>query len=471
MITILRELLDLPGNTVTATILRGGRLEWTSLLKAKDGLKVSGSGQIELPPKPEEGKEESQPGEIARARTETGKAGLKGDVTAGLPSEHLLLRVIALPDVPDDELRSMVQLQVDKFSPFPIETTVVSHEVIERKDGKSLVLAAAVKEEIVQDIGTTLNALGLVPRRMDAEILGWQQLLSDAGQIHEKGRQVVLLMDANLPQVIVFQQGKPVLFRSLGESEGLSGDDFEIETARAVSYTLMSVEMEHGSDAYTIDVWHRGEAPRGLAEKLRNECSCEVALHSLDELPPVCEGLARRTAVPEGRLNLVPGTWQAKAGSALFRKRMIAAAVAAAGLWVLVLLGFFGGLLVEQKRLDLRKGEQARWRKQAKDVTDMRRRVLTIEHYMDTSHSVLECLREISERLPPGVLLTSFTYKKGEDLKISGEAGAVGEIYAFKTELDESKFFVSSALNNVHLEARRAKQVFDVDIKLPGGEL
>lgn len=435
-----------------------------------------GSGRFDLPTPPDasggpEGADRGGAENMTRLQGEIRKAGLTGNVASGLPSEQLLLRVVSLPDVPDDELRSMVQLQVDKFSPFPVETTVVSHEVIERKDGKSLVLVAAAKEDVVQAVGTILGTVGLVPNRMDAEILGWWQVLKDAGQIQEKGRQVVLLLDTLLPEVIVFQEGKPVLFRSLGESEGLEGEDFDVETARAVSYTLMSVEMEHGNDAYTIGVWHRGDARPGLIENLKSECSCDAVLHSLDTLPSVSEGLARRAAAGDGRLNLVPAAWQARAESSLFKKRMVAVAMAAGGVWVLALLVFAGGFLFQKHRLHSLETEQARWHKQAREVADMRRRVLTVEHYMDTSHSALECLREISEWLPPGVSLTSFSYKKGEELKVSGEAGAVGDIYTFKTQLDESKFFVSSALNNVRLDARRGKQMFDVDIKLPGGAL
>jgi hypothetical protein len=399
------------------------------------------------------------------------KAELKGDVTAGLSSSQLLLRIVSLPDVPDDELRSMVQLQADKYSPFPVETLVISHEVVSRKDGKSLVLVAGAREEVVQATGATLDGVGLVLDRVDAEVLGWWQLLRDAGQIPAKGRQVFLLMDGDLPDVIVFQDGTPIVFRALGESEGLTGEDFEIETARAVSYTLMSIEMEYGSDAYVIHIRHRGEVPHGLAGKLKEECSGEVALHSLDALPPVSEGLARRAAAGEGRLNLMPASWQVSAESALFKKRMITAAAAAIGAWVLAALVFFGGGFILQKRMDYLKNDQARWRKQAKEVADMRRRILTVERYMDVSHSAIECLREICVQLPPpaGMSLSSFSYAKGEDVKISGEAGTVSDIYAFKNRLDESKFFVSSALSDVRLDPKRGKQMFNVDIKLPGG--
>jgi Tfp pilus assembly protein PilN len=471
MKSLIQDLLRLPSETIVGVAVHGGRLEWTTCLRSGDGLKKTGSGQIDLPPKPEEGKEAGgAEGKTVNLRAEAEKAGLKGEIICGLPSEQLLLRVVSLPDVPDDELRSMVELQVDKFSPFPVESTVISHEVVDRKDGKSLVLVAAVKEEVVRAMRTVLEALGLVPAGLDAEVLGWWQLLKEGGHIRSQGRQVVLIMEGALPVAIVFQEGKPIGIRSLGESEGLTGEDFEIETARAVSYTLMSMEMEHGSDAYTVQVWHRGEAPSGLADKIKGECSCEASLHSLDSLPPLSEGLARRMIAREAKLNLVPAAWKATAESALFKKRMIAVAALAGGVWLLTMLIFFGGLLFQQHRLTARKSEQANWHKQAKEVADMRRRVLTVERYMDTSHSVLECLREISQRLPPGVLLASFSYIKGEELKISGEAGAVNDIYTFRNQLDESKFFVSSTLNNVRLDPRRNKQLFDVDIKLPGGE-
>jgi len=475
MKTLVRDLLNLPSDTVIGAVIRGESVEWTSLLRGKDGLKKTGSGKLDLPLKPAEGKDAGAlaPAEGAgQAAPAVRKSELKGDVTVGLTSAQLLLRIVSLPDVPDDELRSMVQLQVDKFSPFPVETLVISHEVISRKEGKSLVLVAAAKEDVVHALGANLSTVGLALDRVDAEVLGWWQLLRDAGQVPAKGRQVVLLMGDGLPDVIVFQDGSPIVFRALGESEGLSGDDFEIETARAVSYTLMSLEMEYGCDAYAVHLWHRGEVPRGLAAKIKDECSCEVALQSLDALPPVSEGLARRAGTDEARLNLMPVSWQVDAESALFRKRMVTAAAAGIGAWVLTILLFVGGGLVLQKRMDSLKQDQARWRKQAKEVADMRRRVLTVDRYMDMSHSALECLREICLRLPPpaSMSVSSFSYAKGEDIKLSGEAGAVSDIYTFKNHLDESKFFVSSTLSDVRLDQKRGKQMFNVEIKLSGGQ-
>ena len=54
----------------------------------------------------------------------------------------------------------------------------------------------------------------------------------------------MVLLDGDLPEVMVFENGQPMVFRTLGESEGLAGEEFNLEMARGVSYTLMSVEME-----------------------------------------------------------------------------------------------------------------------------------------------------------------------------------------------------------------------------------
>jgi hypothetical protein len=86
------------------------------------------------------------------------------------------------------------------------------------------------------------------------------------------------------------------------------------------------------------------------------------------------------------------------------------------------------------------------------------------------SESALECLREISVVQPKGIDLTSFTYRKGDAVKIAGEALNSDLVYQFSKKLDGSNLFQDVQLKAVNEDRRRGKTVFDVDIKLRGGE-
>lgn len=444
----------------------------------KEHFQTVGSGQIPLGADPDKAAVPSsdaatveQP-ERPDATLVKELAALEGQVIVGVPSDQLLLRTVHLPLVSDDELGSMVQLQVDKFSPFPVESMVVSHEVLETRNDDCLVLIAAVQEEIAESFGKTLRAAGIVPRRVDAAVLGWWRLLRDAGEAGGKGGHIVLLLSGAAPEIMVLRDGIPIVFRSLGENSGLTEDEFVDETVDEISHTIMSVELEHGvQERWSISLWRRGEGNERLAAALRDQCSCEVTVKSLDAFPSSAEGLARRAAEPDGKkLDMTPAAWRLADKSRSFKRRMLAASAAVFGIWLLLIVGIFGGFYLQQWSVDRLKLKKEELDKPAKKVTEIRSRVMVIKRYMDWTKSPLECLRETSSLQPHGVDMTSFTYRKGEGVKISGEADTVNLVYDFKNSLDGAHFFAGTTLDGPRHDPRKGKEMFNMDLKLPGGE-
>jgi len=71
---------------------------------------------------------------------------------------------------------------------------------------------------------------------------------------------------------------------------------------------------------------------------------------------------------------------------------------------------------------------------------------------------------------PDKVDFTLYSYRKNESLKISGTASLVSQVYAFKNKLDQSDLFETTTLVGPRFDSRKRKQVFDVEIRLSGGE-
>jgi hypothetical protein len=345
---------------------------------------------------------------------------------------------------------------------------VISHEVLARRPEGSRVLIGAVREAVVEEQAQGLRAAGVTPARVDVALLGWWRLLADAGQIQERGRQLVLLLHGGTPELIVWQDGEPRLFRTLNGLDGLSEEELAAELSREIGYTLMSVELDQGpAPAAAVAVRHAaGGRFEGVAARLRAGPWGEASVQSLEGLPTASEGLARRLEAGPG-LDLTPESWRAAARQRQFRRRMLAGAAAGLGLWALLVSLFYGGLAYERLRLKRLEADYAAVRDPAMEVREMRRRVGLIRRYMDRSSSVLECLREVSLAMPPGLELLSFSYRKGEDVKIRGVGQAVDQVYVFKSGLDESAVFRATTLKGV--QERGGKQFFDMDLGLGGG--
>lgn len=439
----------------SAVVARNGALEWCVLLKSKDRFQVTASGTVNRPA-------EDAASEVAAAfRKEL--LPLKPPVVLGIPSDQALLRVVALPTQDDAELAGMVQIQVDKVSPFPVEGLVVSHEVLQRKADGTVVLIGAVREAVIDGLGKALGAGGVTPARVDVTVLGWWRVLRDAGELGEPGRKVVILLHDGTADLIVVQDGCPVLFRSLAVG---SGEVAEEDLTQEVSFTLMALELEHGPQGpCPIVLWHRGGEPTNLQRALHSIFMVEVTVKPLDKLASAAEGLARRAGHREG-MDLTPASWRQAAGQSEFRRRLWTTIGAAAGVWVAAVSLLMGGIHIDRLRLQGLQSELKRLQVPANQVRETRRRVMLIKRYTNRDDSALECLREISSRQPAGINLTSFTYRKGEGIRISGEAQTVDDVYTFKKSVDEVKTFKSATLQGP--QDRGGKQLFDMDIKLPG---
>jgi Tfp pilus assembly PilM family ATPase len=106
-------------DNIIGLAFRGDCVEWATLAPVREEFRTTATGSVPVEGELDEGQIKALAGGLL---TEAG--GLNGHVVMGLPSEDMLLRVVTLPLVESDELRSMVRLQADKFSPFTVESMV-----------------------------------------------------------------------------------------------------------------------------------------------------------------------------------------------------------------------------------------------------------------------------------------------------------------------------------------------------------
>lgn len=453
---------------VTGIVLDGERLEWATLVQSGDryrrvdqGMEVLSAGEE---PEPTDA-DDARRALLDRIRAACGD--VKGDIVLGLPSEKVLLRMVELPAVDDDELTEMVELQADKFSPFPIETMAVSHEVLARSDDASRVLIAAARDDAVDAQGGLLVEADLRPAGIDSCALGWWRLLQDAGEVPSEGRTALITMPDATAELIVVQDGVPIVFRSLELAPNAGAADVADDIEQELSHTLISLELEHGSQPCSLRLWAYEDQLTPLASALRAAVPWDVAAHALDPFPSVCEGIARRL-MTGGGIDLTPRTWLDADAARSRRRRLLGGLAGVLGVWLLCVAGLVGLFGWRSNAINRLEDERKTLAKPAMEVRELRRRVRTIDRYTDTSHSALECLREISGIQPPGVDLTSFTYTKGDTIRINGQTGQRSLIYTFKKALDASGFFPLTTLGTQKQDRRRKHWNFDIVLQLPG---
>lgn len=455
---------------ISAVWQQGAQLGWTTLRVRRGAVEQVASDQVvlELPAESDE--------MFAAARTEgVGRAlsGLKGAWSLVLPSDRVLLRIVDLPSSDPEELAGMAELQVDKFAPFPIEQMAIAHECLRTGEESSRVLIAACRRDTVMEWAERFSALGRPPDRVDVALACRWHALQAAEAIPAKGRQALLIMEGAGIDLLVVQDGLPVIMRSLGTAP--AADDLEViaEVAEEVGYTLTSLESEWGSVAtVALTVWSAGPVPDALIARLEQECAVPVHTQSIPDGSSLSAAAAQRLqAVDNATLDLALDDWREASARRAGQRRLWWWGGGLLAAWVFVLGVLLAVSMVEESRVVRLRERVAALEGPAEEAHVLRRRIASLEQYADRTYSALEVLREVSTLLPDGVELTSFTYRKAGRVNIRGEASRVPPIYDFFEALEASNLFIEVSPEGVtQAPGGRRRPDFRLTARLPGDE-
>lgn len=452
----------MPDVLTTGVMIYPDAVEWTSLRRRKDQIEVAEQRRVPLPADDEAAR---------RTALTAALASIKGAIATALPAEKALLRVVKFPTTDVSEIRDMAALQVDKFSPFPADQMAVGQEIVAQADQASNVLIAAALHEHVDACADVFRAAGRVPRELDIAVMGWWRLLQLERRVPETGSCLILLIDAGHAELIAVHNGAPIAIRSLGALSSADPAASAAEFAEEIGYTLTTLESEWGVPAPTsLLVWHPSSVPTAFREALQASMDLTVEGHLLDALPPLSEGLARRSLERGPHLlDLAPPDWKAAIASRRLKRNLALAAGVFFAVWLSAVATIAGGLKLAQNRLADARAELAALREPARAVEQLKEQVRSLERYMDPTFSPLECLREISERLPPGVDITALTYKKYGQVAIRGEADQSEPIYEFFSQLEKSTLFPAVKPEGVTQQQRggKSRSQFKLTIDLP----
>jgi len=459
---------------LTSLAVRSRSLEWTVLHKVGEKQSSTPSRSVEL----ELG--ENQKNLLDGLQTErerlVGEIHIKcgripAPVSIGIPASWVLLRIAELPSGSPDEIKSMAELQIDKFSPFPIDESAISYEVLSEQNGRCRLLLSAIRTDTINLLAGALRSAGIEPKWVDINLLGWWKLLQDADKVHPSGVQVFIIIEDLTCDMIIASAGIPLAMRSLTGMDAMPPEEADADIARETALTLSSLDLDlEGGPPTALSIWHRDESPTGLIKIFAEQFQITAHSEPLDSLPPLAEGLLRRTATrTSGRMDLAPVAWLQTETALRTKKRVILFSIIAASLWLTGMLGLFGGLQFQKNSIASLTQKLNDLKAPAEKVKAVRERTQGLTKYMDRSFSGLECLREISDRLPPGITLKSFNYHKNKNLEMTGEADEYALIADFKKDLERSKLFVASELSRTR-RTKEGKEEFKIVCTLPGGE-
>lgn len=226
-------------------------------------------------------------------------------VVVGVANQRVVARTAELPSMPDAELRSALQYQVQELIPIPMAEAVLDHQVIERltgDDGQETlrVLVVAAHRDMLRSLLAALDGAGLDARRIDLIPFALVRALHvdgfDLGD--EQGRPVaeaIVGVGAGVTNVVVHEHGVPRFVRTLNTGGNAVVDQLtaelgvDLETAEALKRRANPMS-SHPGEA------RAGEVVAGSITPLLEEIRGSLDFH-----------LAQADAAPLSRIVLTGG--------------------------------------------------------------------------------------------------------------------------------------------------------------------
>jgi type IV pilus assembly protein PilM len=205
--------LDIGSTAVRAVELTGG-----------DRPTVIHAAQVALPPGAVENGEVRDPAAVAEALKQLWQAGgfKQRRVYMGVGNQRVVVREIALPYLPEKELKSSLPFQVQEFIPMPVDDAVLDYDPVGEfeQDGRKMLrmlLVAAQRGMVDQMVSAALDAklepvgLDLIPFAMVRAVGS-----ADAGMdLEEGGDEAVIDIGAHVTNIVVHARGTTRFVRIL----------------------------------------------------------------------------------------------------------------------------------------------------------------------------------------------------------------------------------------------------------------
>ena len=385
-----------------------------------------------------------------------------------LPLSRFLVKGVRVPEADRDTMGEVVQSALDEMSPFPDDPLTAGFETVAETDDFIIAIAAALPEASSPDIADALAAAKVRVTCVDVAALGamrayWPRITApESAGVPPPARRIVLFDTADGWDLMVLDDGAPTIMRGLGEISTAA------ELGREVMLSLL--QAAPGGETGEVVVFSLSDVPEDVVARLG--MFGPVRVEKIDDPFAPIEGCARRVA--EGSaLDATPAAWAEIRNEARFKKRLAIATGAAAAVWLAIMGVLFGVPFACDRMSETAQAKISRHAKAYKAVKDMRDKVKLVRRYSDHARGALEMFKAVSDRMPEGITLTSFQYKRGVNVHVTGEADQPTDVYQFKERFDQITVDEEPVFSDVRMpgvSGRGGKNKFDIDASFPQEE-
>jgi hypothetical protein len=378
-------------------------------------------------------------------------------VVTSIGCEDVLCQTLCLPATEPGELKQILDLQIDNITPLPLEEVVYSFERLETVEGQTRVLVAIASKAAVNERVEALETAGLPPEVVTVDALAMFRALGKRNVLHTDDRlNALVILTTTSANVIIYSQGVPLTVRSIVLSaEAITSGEGESLLREELQRTFVAAEAEHPQRAAgTVIFLAQSEELKSLAERVAGGLNAPSSFLTNGAAPSAALSLCLQCATDDPmRLNLLPDEWRQKRRAAALRQRLIRGVIAVGVVYALVLVVFLAALAVRSAQQRNIENEIKNVQGDFTKARQLQGEMLAMRKQLDTKFSALEVLREIVVRMPEGMRLNEFVFKKDESVGLKGQAPSAAIAIDFQSRLEQCELFSKVTANRSSTEA------------------
>jgi hypothetical protein len=338
---------------------------------------------------------------------------------AWLPADQVFLRVVHLPAADQQELLSMLELQLEKLSPLPVAQIVWSMELLPKQaDAAQTAVVIIVARDVVEEFLGKLEASGYLADRLEVPCL--HQLI----ETHVSGDGVWVFPTVqagnNLCLIAWWQSGVLQQLHLIHLPEGENRTSLVVEQLTKIAW------------AGEVEGWLTSPARCHLVAESAIAPLWEPALRQwagspIDITEPLPESKlgetsARRAALGQTKANLLPPEYAARYKQQLVDRLWMGGLGAVLAIYIVGVVVYFAALGWLTYRCDGVEQAVAQASGSYTNAIRLKEKIAVLQNQLHLKYAALDCLKAISEELPTDLTLNSFQFQRGQKVILQGNA-------------------------------------------------
>ncbi|MSR64853.1 MAG: hypothetical protein EXS18_03630 [Verrucomicrobiae bacterium] len=388
-------------------------------------------------------------------------------LATAVDSREVFCKRVSLPAANPDEVRQMLSLQIEKWSPLPMEEIVWSYEILGTEGGNSdVLLVVGTKENLIHRAAEFGDEF--MPDLIDVDLMVLWRALRTKKLFVGKGHCAVLWIDLHSKTVkcMLLKASTPLVIEHLFIDESNPA-----AFSHELSVFLLGAEANYGiQQIEETFLFGSDEASMVLGHQAAAEFGIKVTPLTLTEDLSAATGLARRALENgETQVNLLPVDFVQRQQKKLFRQQARRVGFVVLAIYIVVLVLFTGVLAWRKfsiKRID---SELGTTKAEFDKARLLQAEVRFLDQKLDDRRSALEVLRVVTESMTEQLYLMNFAYKQQQSLDLRGVALNAPDVYTFIDKLQKSGLFTQVKPGAIKNNPARGSEVtFEISCTLPG---